>query len=120
MFIPCLNFYYFLFFFSSYFTLSSSYRHPNSSILVGINALLTKPAHSLAPMIIVNLLNRAGYDLYVKGLLNNDAKAVTHLHSVMFDISCVVPFFVGVGQILAWSFYSIRSHERIAQRTPRG
>lgn len=38
------------------------FRSPLSSMVFGTNALFTKPAQSLAPMLVVTLLNQFGYE----------------------------------------------------------
>ena len=37
------------------------FRNPVSSMVFGINALITKPAQSLSPMIVVYILKQSGY-----------------------------------------------------------
>lgn len=39
-----------------------NYSSPLSSMVFGTNALFTKPAQSLAPMIALNVLNQFGYE----------------------------------------------------------
>lgn len=38
------------------------FRSPLSSMVFGTNALFTKPAQSLAPMLVVTILNQFGYE----------------------------------------------------------
>lgn len=40
----------------------ASCSSPLSSMVFGTNALFTKPAQSLAPMIVLNILNHFGYE----------------------------------------------------------
>lgn len=37
-------------------------RHPISSMVFGTNAVIVKPAQSVAPMIVVAILNHYGYE----------------------------------------------------------
>lgn len=41
---------------------SSFHSSPLSSMVFGTNALFTKPAQSLAPMMVLNILNQFGYE----------------------------------------------------------
>lgn len=42
--------------------MSFPFRSPLSSMVFGTNALFTKPAQSLAPMLVVTILNQFGYE----------------------------------------------------------
>ncbi|NWY76689.1 MF13A protein, partial [Erithacus rubecula] len=75
-------------------------RLPLSSMVFGTNALFTKPAQSLAPMIVVTILNHYGYYN-----LNN----LPDLHDAMFYLVCLVPFCIAVLQILTWTPFSIQN-----------
>lgn len=82
------------------------FSHHLSSMIFGTNALITKPAISLAPMIVTYLL----------GTTNKNFSQINKLSIVerrwlgqaMFQISCFVPFFVGAIQLFTWSFYTNR------------
>ncbi|XP_072014900.1 LOW QUALITY PROTEIN: transmembrane protein 180-like [Amphiura filiformis] len=89
-------------------------RLPLSSSVFAYNALFTKPAQSLAPMMIVAILNRNNYQEKVSG----DMTAIQHqeLSSAMFTVACAIPFVIGLLQILVWRPFSIRdSHITIAK-----
>ncbi|NWW78594.1 MF13A protein, partial [Climacteris rufus] len=75
-------------------------RSPLSSMVFGTNALFTKPAQSLAPMVVVTILNHYGYKN-----LNN----VVGLHDAMFYLTCLVPLCIAVIQILTWTPFSIQN-----------
>ncbi|NWR46339.1 MF13A protein, partial [Regulus satrapa] len=75
-------------------------RLPLSSMVFGTNALFTKPAQSLAPMVVITILNHYGYYN-----LNN----VPDLHDAMFYLVCLVPFCIAVLQILIWTPFSIQN-----------
>ena len=75
---------------------------PISSIIFGLNALFTKPAHSLSPMLVVNILTRYGYQD------TDDVKSAGVQHAE-FYILCLLPVCLGLCQILIWSRYSLRS-----------
>ncbi|XP_047142132.1 transmembrane protein 180 isoform X1 [Hydra vulgaris] len=77
---------------------------PVSSMIFGLNALITKPAQSLAPVIILFLLNKAGY--------KNDTMTDSiekSLSEAMFSIMVFVPIIIGVLQFLLWNIYSLRN-----------
>ncbi|XP_067279906.1 transmembrane protein 180-like [Pseudorasbora parva] len=81
---------------------------PLSSMVFGTNALFTKPAQSLAPMMAVSILNQYGYsEMYEVGKAV-DPIALKSLHSMMFYLVCVVPLCVTALQVLAWRPFSIR------------
>lgn len=83
-----------------------------SSMVMGTNALITKPAQSLAPMIIVYLLNSNGYELFKSGNL----PSAEYLKQYMFNIACLLPFVIGLLQLFFWSRYRIRnSHKKSSQ-----
>ncbi|XP_029804988.1 transmembrane protein 180-like isoform X2 [Suricata suricatta] len=77
-------------------------QSPLSSMVFGINALFTKPAQSLAPMIILSKLKQYGYG-------NPDKSTILDLHDAMFNLICLVPLAIAVIQILVWSPFSRRS-----------
>ena len=77
-------------------------------MVFGINALITKPAQSIAPMVTLAYLNRHGYEALsspdTSPAVNSDA-----VTGAMFFLMTVTPCIVGVIQFLAWSMYSIRT-----------
>ncbi|NWR91944.1 MF13A protein, partial [Furnarius figulus] len=84
-------------------------RSPLSSMVFGTNALFTKPAQSLAPMLVVTILNQFGYRS-----LNNvggqpDARSFLYLHDVMFNLVCLVPLCIAVMQVVTWTPFSIQN-----------
>lgn len=86
---------------------------PLSSMVFGTNALFTKPAQSLAPMITLNILNRFGYEQLKDAGTDSDPSALASLHSVMFYLVCLVPMCVAALQILAWRPFSIRNSHTV-------
>ncbi|XP_070635890.1 transmembrane protein 180-like isoform X3 [Bos indicus] len=76
-------------------------QSPLSSMVFGINALFTKPAQSLAPMVILSRLNQFGYG-------NPNKSTILDLHEAMFNLICLVPLGIAAIQILVWSPFSIR------------
>ncbi|XP_066531431.1 transmembrane protein 180-like isoform X2 [Hoplias malabaricus] len=81
---------------------------PLSSMVFGTNALFTKPAQSLAPMLVVSILNQYGYEGIKDGKVT-DPSAVDALHSTMFHLVCLVPICVTALQVFAWKPFSIRN-----------
>ncbi|XP_061701659.1 transmembrane protein 180-like isoform X2 [Syngnathoides biaculeatus] len=86
---------------------------PLSSMVFGTNALFTKPAQSLAPMLVLNILNQFGYEEMKDAGRDSDPRALSSLHSVMFYMVCAVPMCVAGVQILAWRLFSIRSSHTV-------
>lgn len=79
---------------------------PLSSSVFGYNALFTKPASSLAPMLVVYVLNKYGYSSLLKEDLSLDD--TIQLRSAMFYLACFIPMTVGVLQAFVWRNYGIR------------
>ena len=99
--------------------LFSSGRHPQSSMVYGTNALITKPAISLAPMITVSLLKSYGYlDTHhghkVTGGLVTEISE--DLKLAMFTWACAVPVVVGMLQIICMTMYTIRNSHKSHQQ----
>ncbi|MBN3277755.1 METL9 protein, partial [Polyodon spathula] len=71
------------------------YKHkrstPLSSMVFGTNALFTKPAQSLAPMLVVSILNQVGYEKLEDIAVVSDQGSLQELHDVMFYLVCLVP-----------------------------
>ncbi|KAM7386858.1 hypothetical protein PAMA_009475 [Pampus argenteus] len=86
---------------------------PLSSMVFGTNALFTKPAQSLAPMIVLNILNQFGYEQLKEAGRDSNPSALESLHGVMFYLVCLVPMCVAALQILAWRPFSIRSSHTV-------
>jgi Na+/melibiose symporter-like transporter len=98
-------------------------------MVFGLNALVTKPAISLAPMVTVAILNRYGYSSVVNkaqgGALLSTAvplvsvagassAAAVELTTAMFYTTCLVPVCTGLLQLITWHFYSIQdSHKSV-------
>ncbi|XP_077989831.1 transmembrane protein 180-like [Glandiceps talaboti] len=90
-------------------------KSPLSSMFFGMNALFVKPAQSLAPIFIVHVLNKNGYQEVVHGL-DPDPSVVSQLHDVMFQVACMVPLVLGIVQCLLWTKYSLRDSHLIVPK----
>ncbi|KAG9328999.1 hypothetical protein JZ751_008488 [Albula glossodonta] len=86
---------------------------PLSSMVFGTNALFTKPAQSLAPMLVVSILNQFGYEKLKEASASADPSSLRALHSAMFSLVCLVPLCVAVVQILAWRPFSIQDSHTV-------
>ncbi|CAN9505242.1 unnamed protein product [Ophioblennius macclurei] len=86
---------------------------PLSSMVFGTNALFTKPAQSLAPMIVLTVLNQFGYEHLKDAGGDSSTSALESLHSVMFYLVCLVPMCVAALQALAWRPFSIRDSHTV-------
>ncbi|XP_040919173.1 transmembrane protein 180 [Toxotes jaculatrix] len=86
---------------------------PLSSMVFGTNALFTKPAQSLAPMIVLSVLNQFGYEQLKEAGKDSNPSALESLHRVMFYLVCLVPMCVAVVQVLAWRLFSIRNSHTV-------
>ncbi|XP_068435513.1 transmembrane protein 180-like [Clinocottus analis] len=86
---------------------------PLSSMVFGTNALFTKPAQSLAPMIVLNILNQFGYEQLKDAAKDSNNSALESLHNVMFHLVCLVPMCVAALQALAWRPFSIRNSHTV-------
>uniref|UniRef100_A0A1I8HRC3 Zgc:171489 n=2 Tax=Macrostomum lignano TaxID=282301 RepID=A0A1I8HRC3_9PLAT len=102
--------------------LVNSRRLPLSSTVFGLNALVTKPAISLAPLVVVQLLNMRGYQTYRSAASNSfgsaDAGGLTcpqALSNMMLMLACYLPAVIGCLQLISWSFYRIRSKSNLLQ-----
>eukprot|EP00042_Codosiga_hollandica_P054766 m.749147 g.749147 ORF g.749147 m.749147 type:complete len:372 (+) comp58974_c0_seq40:783-1898(+) len=84
--------------------------HSMSSTIFGLNALFTKPAQSIGPMIVFWFLSRAGYAPHAENEehVTPDRAHDLVLRKSMFATLCIVPFILGVLQILIWSQYKLR------------
>jgi len=88
-------------------------------MVFGLNALVTKPAQSLAPMITVATLNRYGYSSSLStnpGVVTSGEVSRTAgddmLTIAMFYTTCAVPVVVGLMQLFIWRFYTIRDSHK--------
>ncbi|AWP18901.1 putative transmembrane protein 180-like [Scophthalmus maximus] len=86
---------------------------PLSSMVFGTNALFTKPGQSLAPMLVLSILNQYGYEQLKEVVGKSNPSALDSLHSVMFYLVCLVPMCVAVAQVLAWRPFSIRNSHTV-------
>ncbi|KAG7272712.1 hypothetical protein CRUP_029651 [Coryphaenoides rupestris] len=86
---------------------------PLSSMVFGTNALFTKPAQSLAPMLVVNILNQFNYEDLKDVTKPSDPEAAESLHSIMFYLVCLIPMFIPAMQALAWRPFSIRNSHTV-------
>ncbi|KAJ8251155.1 hypothetical protein GJAV_G00217910 [Gymnothorax javanicus] len=86
---------------------------PISSMVFGTNALFTKPGQSLAPMLVVSILNQFGYEKLKDAGSTADPSSLQSLHSAMFSLVCLVPLTVAVLQILVWRPFSIRDSHTV-------
>ena len=85
-------------------------------MVFGTNALITKPAISIAPMVTVALLNKHGYEYAKNNSPMPDGYNTGDLHSCMFYLLVVTPIAVGLLQLLIWSRYTIRnSHIEVSK-----
>ena len=87
--------------------LSFNSSSPLSPSVFGYKALFVKPAQSLAPMMIVGILERNNYKDKVAG--NISTSDLHHLKATMFLVACAIPVVVGVLQVIVWRPYSIRN-----------
>ena len=91
-------------------------------MVFGLNALVTKPAISVAPMITVALLNSYGYSsapskfppaststVTASEIQSADSSALTN---AMFYVTCALPIITGILQLLLWRFYTIRDSHK--------
>ncbi|XP_042336605.1 transmembrane protein 180-like [Sceloporus undulatus] len=89
-------------------------RSPLSSMVFGTNALFTKPAQSLAPMLVVTVLNQFGYAQLNNKAIQPDAQLFLGLHDAMFYMICLVPLCIAVIQILTWTRFSIQNSHLVS------
>ena len=100
--------------------------HPLSSMVFGVNALVTKPAISIAPMITVALLSSYGYSSKVPGVsVTNVAVSEVQpmavdntLTDAMFYAVCAVPVVTGLLELFIWRFYTIRDSHKTDYMLP--
>jgi len=103
--------------------------HPLSSMVFGLNALVTKPAISVAPMITVALLNSYGYSSTASSKFPGASTSTvtaseiqradsSGLTDAMFYVTCAVPIVTGILQLLIWRFYTIRDSHKTRHNRP--
>ncbi|XP_019397757.1 PREDICTED: transmembrane protein 180-like [Crocodylus porosus] len=91
-------------------------RSPLSSMVFGTNALFTKPAQSLAPMLVVMILNQFGYEHLNNKVIQPDSSLFLGLHEAMFYLICLIPLGITVVQILTWTHFSIQNSHMLTTR----
>ncbi|XP_078461171.1 transmembrane protein 180-like [Lampetra fluviatilis] len=89
---------------------------PLSSMVFGLNALFTKPAQSLAPMLVVRILNQHGYQTLGDMAGTTDTSSQAGLHQAMFSLLCIVPATISLLQLCIWAPFSIRSSHNAIPR----
>lgn len=93
---------------------------PLSSMVFGTNALFTKPAQSLAPMIVLTILNQFGYEQLKEVAEDADTSALETLHRTMFYLVCLFPLAVALLQYLFWRPFSVRDSHTIDSKYIEG
>ncbi|XP_014345357.1 transmembrane protein 180-like [Latimeria chalumnae] len=91
-------------------------KSPVSSMVFGTNALFTKPAHSLAPMLVVTILSQFGYEKLKNKAAGKDVSLLLDLHGAMFYLICLVPLCIAFIQILAWTPFTIRDSHTVSAK----
>ncbi|KAK7940357.1 hypothetical protein WMY93_003683 [Mugilogobius chulae] len=86
---------------------------PLSSMVFGTNALFTKPAQSLAPMMVLTILNQFGYEQLKEAVKESNKSDLENLHKAMFYLVCLVPLIVAVLQIFFFKPFSIRESHTV-------
>lgn len=86
---------------------------PLSSMVFGTNALFTKPAQSLAPMLVLGILNQFGYEQLKEAGSASDPSALESLKGAMFYLVCLVPMCISALQAVAWRPFSMRSSHTV-------
>lgn len=90
-------------------------RHRATSMVYGTNALIVKPAQSLSPILTVAILNKYGYDKLGQATFSPSERDL--LHKAMFQYLCLLPACVGLIQLIAWSFFSIKQNVVLCKPT---
>ncbi|XP_029913354.1 transmembrane protein 180-like [Myripristis murdjan] len=93
---------------------------PLSSMVFGTNALFTKPAQSLAPMLVLNILNQFGYNELKEAGVAANPSALESLHRLMFCLVCLVPMCISALQVFAWRPFSIRNSHTVETKYTDG
>lgn len=84
-------------------------------MVYGSNAVVVKPALSIAPMIVAAVLSRCGYDEVKAGTATAEQKL--YLQDTIFLFSCFAPVVIGIVQIIAWRQYRLRGEQDSSERT---
>lgn len=84
-------------------------------MVYGSNAVVVKPALSIAPMIVAAVLSRCGYDEVKAGTATPEQKL--YLQDTIFLFSCFAPVVIGIVQIIAWRQYRLRGEQDSSERT---
>ncbi|KAE9551693.1 hypothetical protein FO519_005098 [Halicephalobus sp. NKZ332] len=84
----------------------NSRKNTLSSVVFSLNALITKPASSITPVIIVYFLNRNGYEIY-----QHSKETTPELSLCMLRIIFLTPLILGAIQLAIFRKYSIRHHQ---------
>ncbi|XP_004623175.3 transmembrane protein 180 isoform X2 [Octodon degus] len=77
-------------------------QRPISAVVFGFNALFTKPARALVPVLMLARLEK--YDFR-----NPDSSAVLDLQDFVFCLVCLVPLGIVAVQILVWNAFSVHN-----------
>lgn len=75
----------------------------------GTNALITKPAISLAPMLTVAVLGHFGYQEVGQMKKTTSLTTNSDAADVMFYLAAMTPVVVGIIQLFVWAKYKIRN-----------
>lgn len=87
------------------------FRNPLSTLIFTLNALFTKPAISLAPIIIVSIINRAGiYDAWKDAdkRLDLEPNERNSVQDSMFICACFYPLVLAVLQVFLMLPYRLK------------
>lgn len=92
---------------------------PVSSMIFGSNALFTKPAQSLAPMLVVHILSWYGYKKTqdISKDTSNLGARNQQLLDAMFGLLCIIPLIVATVQIIVWKFYPLKRPKKAEDPT---
>ena len=74
-----------------------------------MNALFTKPAQSVAPMLVVYALKMYGYEVDTHE--GGGAVVRPEIWECMFNILVNVPLCLGVVQLFCWRFFTLKGKE---------
>ena len=84
-------------------------------MVFGANALITKPAVSLAPMISVAILGHFGYQHVEQTGRSSKHVVSDDVSDAMFHLAAVTPIVIGSLQFAVWSGYTLRDTHKIAR-----
>lgn len=76
-------------------------------MVFGTNALVTKPAQSLAPMITLAIFNAQGYSKNDLPINESDS-----LSNSMFLVTCSTTAIISIIQFFIWKLYNIRNSHK--------